>query len=98
MNIQAGKRRVLEPLFLDSFCGGKIHTDVSLFFPEGRPLPFCLALGPQRLPPTWRLAKRWWLAGARTKAPASRALQVLDRCRQQCSRLVLSLLLPPSAR
>lgn len=78
--------------------GNPAYLDISLLFPKGHPLRFCLALGLQHRLPARHLAPVRHQHLARAKGPASRALQVLDHCRRRCFQLVLSLLLLPSAR
>lgn len=96
-----GKHKVLEPSFLDSsLLRGKnpAYPDMSLLFPKGHPLRFCLALGLQHRLPARHLAPVRHRHLARAKGPASRVLRVLDRCRRRCFQPALSLLLLPSAR
>lgn len=65
---------------------------------QGHRLRFCLALGLQRLLLAQPLAPVSHQHLAQAQAPASQVLQVLDRCRQRCFLLALTLLLLPLAR
>lgn len=65
---------------------------------QGHRLRFCLALGLRRLLLAQPLAPVSYQHLAPAQALASKALQVLGRCRHRCFLLALSLLLLPSAR
>lgn len=73
------------------------HTEISLLFPEGRPLHLSLGLGLQRLLLARHLVPVSYQHLVRARAPASQMLPALDPCQQRCFQLALSLHLLPSA-